>query len=89
MPIRVDGYECLICGKMHSDEKNAINCEKGHNERMKDAKIVGYNFEEKRMTFKRSVVSESVVPTKIKIQFSDKHGDFATYRLDHYGYKAV
>lgn len=89
MPKKVNGYECLICGKMHSNEENAIKCENGHNERMKDVKILDYEFPIKKLGFERSVITESLVPTKIRIQFSDKGGDFATYRLEHYGYKAI
>ena len=89
MPKRIEGYQCDICGKMHSTMENAQICEDVHNERMKDAKIIGYNFQEKKLSFHRSVVSESIVPTRINVRFSDKHGDFGSYILDQYGFKGL
>lgn len=82
-------FGCNHCDGAFETEEEAIKCETGHEDRMKDAKIKGYRFSKKKRGFFRSVVGEQTVPTRITIQLSERGGDYATFELVNYGPKAV
>ena len=89
MPKRIDGYQCVVCDKIHDTEEQAVKCEEHHKERMSSAEIIAYNFPQKRLSFGRSVENSGMVPTSVTVRFSDNHGDFGVYQLTHYGPKGL
>lgn len=86
---KIEGYQCDNCGEIHSSEEKALACEKSHQDRLKSAKIDFMKFRDKTGTYGIDRGYAEIVPVKIRVKFSEQHGDFATFVLEHYGFKGV
>lgn len=86
---KIEGYQCDNCKGIHGTEQGALDCEAHHKFRKDNAQITGMRFRNKDGTygFDRGMAQE--VPTHVMIKFSDRHGDFGLFVLEHYGYKGL
>jgi hypothetical protein len=86
---KIEGWQCDNCSKLHNTELGAVNCENEHAFRLHSAKITGSNFRDSTRTygFEQAIANE--YPKNITIRFSENSGDFASYILDHVGYRSV
>jgi len=75
-------WECDICKAQFDDEKNAAACEMVHK---KPVRIRGFGYGERD---ERDIRSR-IYPSNVVIEFSEAHGDFANYVLEHIGYRGV
>lgn len=72
-------YVCEICGRTWEKEHLAEECEKMHPS--KENMII------ESISF--PLDSSKLAPGIIRIRFSERRGDFATYELKQYGFKGV
>lgn len=86
MPEQV--WRCTWCKTTYDAEDYADACEAAH--RHAHTFVVTqatYQVPEQGSHLQREHARR--VPHRILVKFSEEHGDFASYELDHYGYKGV
>ena len=66
----------------------AERCEQSHRPK-EDMQIRSVVYASKDGTWGGNTIAKQMYPQKVVVKFSDKHGDFATYTLEHIGYKGV
>ena len=76
----VSGYQCDYCNKVYSDKEETKKCEDSHVKHHQIVVTGCYDYGSRYMTR---------IPRRIVTRFSDNHGDFASYSLEHYGFKGV
>lgn len=86
---RIDGYQCENCQAIHNTAQAAMDCEKSHNDRREGAKIQGMSFKNPERDYGMGLHMSKMYPQSVMIKFSDGHGDFARYVLDHVGYRGL
>ena len=86
MAKELKGWQCDNCGKVHPTKELAEECERKHEARMEGVEITHANFSipERSDHFKSTM--GKMFPETIHIKFSEQHGDFARYRLEHIGF---
>lgn len=72
-------YQCDKCLKTYTLEVDATDCENSH----RDSK----DFEITFVSYEGSSLKD--IPSKVRINFSDRYGDFAMYTLLQHGYKGL
>lgn len=72
-------FICDKCSSQYKTEEDAIYCEDHH--RVIDLVSISY--------YDYGTGSRSHIPHRVQIKFSSDHGDFATYKLERYGFTPV
>lgn len=86
---KIDGFQCEKCGTIFSKEQQAISCENEQNKRQENAKITGMQFKNQNGKYGFDLGFAKDVPEAIMVRFSNGHGDFGRYVLEHYGFRGV
>ena len=86
---RVDGFQCENCQVIHNTAQEATDCEKSHTDRIAGAKLMGGSFKSPEGTWGMGRQHRLMYPVSVSIRFSNEHGDFARYVLEHVGYRGV
>lgn len=84
MPEQLTGWKCKGCGTVHKTENLALDCEKSHEGNLEiiwkgDFQGKSYNL----------LIYPIYVPRTLRVQFSNRVGDSASYKLDYYGIKGI
>lgn len=86
---RIDGFQCENCQVIHPTAQEADTCEKSHKDRIAGAKIIGGSFKSPEGTWGFGREQRLMYPVAVNVRFSDNHGDFARYVLEHVGFRGV
>lgn len=79
-------WQCGVCRMTYETETDAKGCEGVHRD-YKTFEIINAIYEE--WTDSRDAHFNRRVPKRVRIKFSETYGDFATYKLEHYGMRGV
>lgn len=85
---KLEVYVCEICNSQYSNEVGASRCEEEHRTK-EEMSIVSAIYDKADSAYGADISFRRKVPKKVIIKFSEGHGDFATYVLEHYGYKGI
>lgn len=88
MPRKIEGYECYRCSSLYAKEEQATICEDGH-PATSQMIVRSATFAKLKGTYGVDYGHTQRYPKTVTVKFSDNPYDFATYRLDHVGYKGV
>jgi hypothetical protein len=80
----IHGYQCEKCQQLYKKPEDAEECEQNHEAYLPVIYHCG-NYQKPDFNNLRPVY----VPNTINVRFSQKPGDIAVYRLEHYGFKGM
>ena len=84
----IHGFQCELCGYVAENEDYAKACKRSH---LKPDQLIITSCSNYSQTIRPNVINspDARIPQQIVVQFSEQPGDFAAYRLQHYGYKEL
>lgn len=82
-------WVCDNCGSSYTHHNEASQCEHSHRARMTEATIAGSKFGSLDNTYGIDRGQRQMYPQTIRVKFSDKHNDFAMYKLERIGARGV
>jgi hypothetical protein len=85
----INAYQCEHCQALYETQYLAETCESNHKDRISNAKITGAGFANPDGTYGMGREYVTKVPKSIMVKFSEEHGDFGRYVLEHYGFRGV
>ena len=89
MPKKIDAYECNHCGTQYPEgEAAAIVCENSHTP-IGALTILNASFRNLNNVYGIERGLARLVPVTLRVRFGPGHGEFATYKLDHVGFRGV
>lgn len=86
---KIDGFQCENCQMIHPTAQTAHDCESSHKDRVAGAKIMGGSFKSLEGSWGAERGQRMMYPVAVNIKFSDQHGDFARYVLEHVGFRGM
>ena len=79
---------CELCQSKYITSEKAFECEKSH-PTLKGMSIKNIHYGKLDGLYGMAKSMRQAIPNKVTIKFSDRDGHFASYKLDHVGYKGL
>lgn len=84
----VQAWHCEKCGSRYEQREKALECEGEHRD-PKTFIVTHANYRAVDSLYGAGRSFARIVPESVRIKFSDRQGDFAIYKLDHYGHRGI